>query len=349
MDLENFPTSPAAKRMMEDISAEFYEKSYVGKWLFQVMGIEWDAVWDIIDTLPEQLFPETATWGLMYHEAKYHLPIRRDDNYVERRKQIFRKRDFKAPMNPYRMERFLNNVTDFEVYVADVNDPGEFAYEPEHPNVFMIYCMGEGTLDVEKIRNEIDRLKQSHTVYKINDLVRITIDHTGLERFQISSVNIYAQFPFWRCRILNGDAYLDGSEFLDALRAYSMFLGVNAGAYKIQNTESAKIDGALVRMGFRIEEKPEISDIASGGRLDFWQSRYLDGSSLLDGSLELNYIRKKMAAGAAVHGAVRTRERIAPGPVIISRNPAFVDGSLLLDGSKTLDSIYRKEEIEWQA
>ena len=44
MDLENFPTSESARRMMDRITKGFYEKSYVGKWIFQVMGMEWDEV-----------------------------------------------------------------------------------------------------------------------------------------------------------------------------------------------------------------------------------------------------------------------------------------------------------------
>ena len=40
MNLENFPTSPAAKRMMKTVSP-IYDKSYVAKWIFQVMGLEY--------------------------------------------------------------------------------------------------------------------------------------------------------------------------------------------------------------------------------------------------------------------------------------------------------------------
>ena len=39
-DLENFPTSESAKKMLGYVSDGFYDSSYVGKWLFQVMGIE---------------------------------------------------------------------------------------------------------------------------------------------------------------------------------------------------------------------------------------------------------------------------------------------------------------------
>ena len=41
-DIEKFPTSESAKRMLSYVSEDFYEKSYVGKWLYQIMGLEWD-------------------------------------------------------------------------------------------------------------------------------------------------------------------------------------------------------------------------------------------------------------------------------------------------------------------
>ena len=104
-DLENFPTSESAKKMLSYVSDGFYDESYVGKWLFQVMGAEYDKALEIVEDLPAQFFPETATWGLMYHEIKWGLPVRLNLSYAERRRLIYLKRDYRAPMTPYRMER----------------------------------------------------------------------------------------------------------------------------------------------------------------------------------------------------------------------------------------------------
>ena len=102
-DIENFPTSESAKKMLSYVTEGFYDKSYVGKWLYQVMGLEYDAALKIAEELPYQFFPETATWGLMYHEIKWGLPIRKNLSYEERRRLIYQKRDNRAPMTPYRM------------------------------------------------------------------------------------------------------------------------------------------------------------------------------------------------------------------------------------------------------
>ena len=65
MNLEQFPTSETAKKMLSYITGNgFYDNSYVGKWIFQVMGEEMGDARAIIDELPLQAFVETATWGL---------------------------------------------------------------------------------------------------------------------------------------------------------------------------------------------------------------------------------------------------------------------------------------------
>ena len=148
-DIENFPESESAKRMLGCVTRGFYDKSYVAKWMFEVMGREYDTARELIEDLPKQFFPETATWGLAYHEIKWGLPVMRYLTYEERRKIIYQKRDFKAPMTPYRMETYLSAITGFKVTVADAHDPGEFNFHPPHPNVFQVTFVGEGSMDVK--------------------------------------------------------------------------------------------------------------------------------------------------------------------------------------------------------
>lgn len=90
-DLEQFPTSESAKRMLSYVTPGFYDNSYVGKWLYQVMGLEYDDARKLAEELQYQMFPETATWGLMYHEIKWGLPVRTNLSYEERRQLIYQK------------------------------------------------------------------------------------------------------------------------------------------------------------------------------------------------------------------------------------------------------------------
>lgn len=176
-DLENFPVSESAKNMIASVSDGFYDNSYVGKWLYEVMGQEYDTAREIAEDILNQLFPETATWGLMYHEIKWGLPVRENLPYEERRQLIYRKRDYRAPMTPYRMEGYLKTATGFDVRIADINDPGDYGFVAPHPNVFKAYFMGEGTLASKRARAMLNELKQSHTMFIMNDRTEIVSDN----------------------------------------------------------------------------------------------------------------------------------------------------------------------------
>ena len=243
-DIENFPQSESAKRMLSYITKGFYDKSYVGKWMFEVMGREYDSVRELIEDLPNQFFPETATWGLTYHEIKWGLPVMRYLSYEERRKIIYQKRDFKAPMTPYRMEEYLSAITGFKVTVADIHDPGEYGFKPPHPNVFQVTFEGEGRLDVEEARKLVKEIRQSHTTCYVNEVVKVCVDcryiekicapslilriggYTRTQTSQKMEVNcavmekntidtmVTVRRNLWR---LNGEVKLDGSRKLNAL------------------------------------------------------------------------------------------------------------------------------------
>lgn len=194
-DLGNFPTSESAKKMLGYVSDGFYDESYVGKWIFQVMGIEYDKALDIAMDLPAQFFPETATWGLMYHEIKWGLPVRVNLPYEERRKQIYLKRDYRTPMTPWRMERYLADATGFEVHIADINDPGEYGFVPQHPNMFKAYFLGEGTLDARIVFGALNQLKQSHTTYKVQDRKNVMIEIPE-HNMRLKDVRLHLSIPF---------------------------------------------------------------------------------------------------------------------------------------------------------
>lgn len=174
-DLENFPTSESALKMLSHVTEGFYDKSYVGKWIFQVMGIEYDKVQEMVVDLPRQFFIETATWGLMYHEIKWGLPVRENLSYEERRKLIYQKREARAPMSPYAMEGYLSQFTDFEVHISDVHDKGEYGEIPDHPNLFQATFIGEGTLEADRVLRALRKIKQSHTDFIAKEWIGIFI------------------------------------------------------------------------------------------------------------------------------------------------------------------------------
>lgn len=254
-DIEAFPTSESALRMLSYVSQGFYDTSYVGKWIYQVMGLEYDEARKLVEEFPYQMFPETATWGLMYHEIKWQLPVMTNLPYEKRRQLIYEKRDYRSPITPYRMETYLKNTTGFSVFIADCHDSGPYNYTPTHPNTFKVFFVGEGTLDLKAVNKALSRLKQSHTTYVVNDRVEIVIDNSNLEIVMLRSINIHLRFLFWN--ILNADTR-------NSLR------------------NKISIHGA--------DEK--IEDVSLVTRINLW---FLDGSVNLDGSRNLNAECRKEA------------------------------------------------------
>lgn len=170
MDLEKFPSSESAKRMLRSVdSGGFYDNSYVGKWIFQIMGLEMDEAKQIIEELPYQAFPETATWGLRYHEQKYGLPVREGLPYEERRRLIYSKRDERAPMNPYHMEVILENISGRKAHVDDESGP---------VNTFTVTLeAGDNVVNVAALIKKLKEIKQSHVAFtmKFTSLAKLEL------------------------------------------------------------------------------------------------------------------------------------------------------------------------------
>ena len=347
VDLDQFPTSESAKRMLSYISEDFYKDSYVGKWLFQVMGLEWDAAWEIIDSLPEQAFPETATWGLKYHEQKWHLPVREDLDYDTRRKSIYQKRDYRAPMNPYNLEKYLANATGFEVHIEDVHDEHLYGWTPPHPNTFIVYFEGDGTLDVATAKARLKQLRQSHTTYVLQERINDIVDNAAIWRFDNYRLILEYAISFWGEHLLNGIDYLDGSLLLNGgTRRYDLIPGIKYVLGDAESTE--KIDSPRMKILGHIQENEVFggnATVATAIAVYFWDCLKLDGALLLDGSKNLNEIRRTVNPTVAVKANNQIAEKISIVSLRTVRNLAYMDGSLKLDGSRVLNSIDRKEEL----
>lgn len=327
IDIENFPTSGSALRMIDTVTKGFYDRSYTAKWLYQVMGVEVDNLHILMEELPKQIFPETATWGLVYHEQKWQLPVRKNLSYEERRRLIYQKRDCRAPMTPYKMEKYLEDATGFRVHIADINDSGKYNFLPPHPNIFKVFFVGEGTLDLKFIYNILDRLKQSHTSYSLNDRLEAEGDNRNLEQIVLNKVQFNMSIPFWyvyECT-LDGSWLLDRSVLLHTGKSYQLMLGIKfyQGAfYTPQRFGLAEVGFIAIN---RIRERVD----AGTGYYAGIHFNFKENTSL--------YVQ------VVIHPVQEAVEVVLETK---NRNRWFLAGSTMLDGSRNLDSIYKLEEVE---
>lgn len=191
--INEFPTSETAKDMMSMVSP-IYEKSYVGKWIYQVMGSEMGDIKTIItEELIKQRFPETATWGMKYLEQKYGIPVDESVDIEERRRKVIAKRGVRAPINPARYEDVAEEMTGRTCKVVENTDVGTFEID--------IYP-GNSTVDLPELIDTISRFKQSnkHINYIMTVPVGIKIDNTpygSAYDYQITSTRTKAgTYPY---------------------------------------------------------------------------------------------------------------------------------------------------------
>lgn len=117
-DIEKFPESETAKRMLHRVSP-IYNNSYVGKWLYEVMGREFDEARKLVMSLRDQIFTSTVTWGIDFQEDKYSLPHDTFLTLDERRLRLWRKRNSASPISPWMLENYILNAWDIK---ADVDE-----------------------------------------------------------------------------------------------------------------------------------------------------------------------------------------------------------------------------------
>jgi len=214
IDLENFPTSEKGKELLSYVTAHWYDNSYVGKWVYQVIGLELDEVAKYIEEMPYQFFVDTATWGLYLHEIKAGLTIREDLSYEERRLRIKKAVASKAPLSPYKMEQLVEEFTGYQCEIHDCNESGyETAFS--HPNTFSVKLIGDGAISTEEAMNYINSIKQSHTVAELSFVLFVVVTN---EQADIPKITFRWPFYWWRGRKWNGEYIFDGSIAFDQER-----------------------------------------------------------------------------------------------------------------------------------
>ena len=110
MNLDNFPRSESAKEMLDAVS-DIYNNSYVGKWLYEVMGASIDDVKKIVTDLSNQNFAEVATWGLRYWEERYGIVVNEKKDIEERRKEVLSRKVINTAINPAYLKKVFKDTT----------------------------------------------------------------------------------------------------------------------------------------------------------------------------------------------------------------------------------------------
>ncbi len=167
--------------MLNNVTRGFYDKSYLGLWLFQVMGLELDNKSQYVQSLKDEAFPQTADWSLDFWEQAYGLPIDKQMHTEQRRQRLLNKIQEKAPINPERMRLVAKNLTGADAEVLEFVAPYTFK--------IVLQLSEELTIDYEAFYKYMRRIKPSHlsietkadfTKYPIEQIVRAIPLVTGI-------------------------------------------------------------------------------------------------------------------------------------------------------------------------
>lgn len=155
--MEKILTSESGQRMIQRVTNK-YGESYVGLWLFQVMGLSNDEIKAMVDDFKLQVVPQTATWSLPIWEESVELPVDTSLSIGERRLRIIEKKRKRAPMNPARIEQIISAIAGADVRMDEYAGKNRFA----------IYISSIPSLvDENRVRQKLKEIKQSHRVFNI--------------------------------------------------------------------------------------------------------------------------------------------------------------------------------------
>ena len=140
------------------------------------MGMEIDEAWRFMEELRLQAFPETATWGIVYWEQRYHIVPDENLTIEERRQRVIIKRGRRAPMNPARIERFTRDVTGREAVITELGEDYIF---------FISILPGESEVDYSELIKTIRSVKPSHLSFRVlfQTDVNLSIQATSQEKY----------------------------------------------------------------------------------------------------------------------------------------------------------------------
>ena len=173
--------SERAQQMIDYVSP-IYGDSYVGLWLFEVMGQSWDKVWDIFTSLRNETTPITADKLIGMWEDSYGIPRNSSLTLEQRRARLIAWRD-RGPCNPHRLAAAVSSA---------LNGVEVDIQENIAKNTFLVNVR-EVVYDWGPIEATLDRKKPAHLIYVIRVCtqmvseppVKVAVGLTHCEKFKV--------------------------------------------------------------------------------------------------------------------------------------------------------------------
>ena len=151
-------------REMIGYISPIYEQSKVMQAIFEAIGSEFDDAYKLSNDILKQLFPQTATWGLIYWEDAVNI-ISNNEDIERRRGKVIAKLQSRYTITPLKMAMILKNYTGADIEIK----------ENIAPYTFEVKLTGRQGFpkSLEDLYKEVKKIKPSHLSVKYK-LISIT-------------------------------------------------------------------------------------------------------------------------------------------------------------------------------
>ena len=171
-------TNETAQEIIDWVS-QLYGDSYVGLWIYQVMGVILGEVRAMAEQLRQEVRPSTAEELLALWEETYGLSSGDGLTVAQRQARLLDRKLTRSPANPAKLEHLVQSLTGCEARVTENVAPYTFTVE--------LFCEGRA-VDFDAVLRGLQRIKPSHQ--------QMQLYMTAAAGIQIKTNRIRYQFPY---------------------------------------------------------------------------------------------------------------------------------------------------------
>lgn len=149
--------SAKGRRLFGYISP-IYDHAVIMQAVMEAIGSEWDDVDWLIEEVFSQLFPQTATWGIVYWERLVGIPRNDSLSIEQRRARVLTRMQTRWPMTKERMEQLVRTFSkDKQAFIREFFD--QYRFE-------VLFSLTQ-SVDLGTVYEVIEEAKPAHLSYSL--------------------------------------------------------------------------------------------------------------------------------------------------------------------------------------
>ncbi len=157
--------NPKSQEIIDYVS-DIYGESYVGLWLFEIIGYALNKAYSQCIGLRDETSPVSSTWALDYFEDEYGLGRGENMTAEQRRARIINKMNQHFQCNPARIcDAVSAAIGGVEVQMIENYDE----------NTFLINIR-DAITDFTPVEEVLDEMKPAHLIYEIRTALLTAIN-----------------------------------------------------------------------------------------------------------------------------------------------------------------------------